>query len=153
MNGVESGAQDAVQYFGLVKDQTRGNATDWFKNSKRRRNDEIVSTVKKAVDEHNRTRYVRISSFAKGGSHMSHVIPFLLLGRISKRRYLPIECQTVAINVKQQDLGASGLCVIDIVYLSLLHKNILITIAAVACKKCFQVGGLFNWSHTSLIIY
>ena len=42
---------------------------------------------------------------------MSHVVPPLLLGRISKCGYLlQIECQTVRINAKMQDIGASGLC-------------------------------------------
>ena len=45
------------------------------------------------------------------GENMAHVVgPPLLLGRISKCEYpLAIECQTIGINPKQQDLGACGL--------------------------------------------
>ena len=45
------------------------------------------------------------------GDHMSHVVPRLVSGRISKCGYLvQIEWQTIGINAKQQDLAASGLC-------------------------------------------
>ena len=44
------------------------------------------------------------------GDHMSHVVPPLLSGQISTCGYLlNIEWETIGINAKQQDLGASGL--------------------------------------------
>ena len=49
--------------------------------------------------------------FTKGGPHEPCVSPPLLLTRISKFWYLrQIECQTIGINAKQQDLGSTGLC-------------------------------------------
>ena len=55
-------------------------------------------------------RKVGKTSFCKGGDHMNHVVPPLVFGRIFKCGYLlPIEWQTIRVNVKQQDLAASGL--------------------------------------------
>ena len=62
--------------------------------------------------ESEKFRRVTETSFCKGGgAHMAHVVPPLLLGRISKCEYLlPIECQTIGVNAKQQNLGACRLC-------------------------------------------
>ena len=53
---------------------------------------------------------LQIPCFAKGGDHMAGMVPPLLWCRISTCGYLlQIECQTIGINSKQQDLAASGL--------------------------------------------
>lgn len=57
MNRAETAGQNAVrENLRMVKDPERGNATDWFKKTKRVTNKVILATVKDAVKQHNRTQ-------------------------------------------------------------------------------------------------